>query len=77
MQDIATANANFHIGEFRNQLIGGIDVAYQRADRTIYAYTLPPGPSTTLYPLNDHTASRSNIGWSLFNPTHQAHLQLP
>lgn len=71
VQDIATANANFHIGEFRNQAIAGIDASYQRADRTIYAYTLPAGPSTTLYPLNDHAASRANIGWSLYNPTHQ------
>ena len=70
-QDIASANADFHLGEFRNQLIAGIDASYQRADRTIYAYTLPPGPNATLYPLNDHTASRANIGWSLFNPTHQ------
>ena len=71
VQDIATASANFPIGQFRNMLIAGIDVSYQRADRTIYAYTLPAGPSTTLYPLGDHTASRANIGWSLFNPTHQ------
>ncbi|HEY4276553.1 MAG TPA: TonB-dependent siderophore receptor [Rhizomicrobium sp.] len=71
VQDIASASANFPIGQFRNMLIAGIDVSYQRADRTIYAYTLPAGPSPTLYPLNDHTASRANIGWSLYNPTHQ------
>jgi catecholate siderophore receptor len=71
VQDIAAASANFPIGQFRNMLIAGIDVSYQRADRTIYAYTLAPGPSAVLYPLGDHTASRGNIGWSLYNPTHQ------
>ena len=71
VQDIASASANFPIGQFRNMLIAGIDVSYQRADRTIYAYTLPPGPSAALYPLGDHTASRANIGWSLYNPTNQ------
>jgi len=71
VQDIASASANFPIGQFRNMLIAGIDVSYQRADRTISAYTLPPGPSTSLYPLNDHLASRANIGWSLYHPTNQ------
>jgi catecholate siderophore receptor len=70
MQDIATATADFHLGEFRNVLIGGFDVSYQRADRTIYAYSLPTAAQYA-YPLGDGTASRRNIGWSLFNPTHQ------
>lgn len=71
VQDILSANADFHVGGFHNVTIVGIDVGYQRADRTILAYTLPPGPNATLYPLNDHTASRANIGWSLYSPTHQ------
>jgi catecholate siderophore receptor len=70
MQDIATATADFHLGEFRNMLVGGFDVSYQRADRTIYAYSLPT-TAQYAYPLGDGTASRRNIGWSLFNPTHQ------
>ena len=37
-QDVATAKADFNIGGFRNIAIAGIDVSYQRADRTIYAY---------------------------------------
>ncbi len=44
VQDIGFANANFHVGGLRNTLIAGFDASYQRADRTIYAYTLPkPG----------------------------------
>ncbi|MES2294243.1 MAG: TonB-dependent receptor [Pseudomonadota bacterium] len=69
IQDIASANANFKIGEFRNQLIAGIDFSYQRADRTIYAYTLPATAQYT-YQLGNHTATRQNIGFSLYNPTH-------
>lgn len=71
VQDVLSARADFHVGGFRNVAIAGLDVGYQRADRTIYAYTLPAGPNATLYPLNDHSASRANIGWSLYNPTHQ------
>jgi len=71
LQDIGSANADFHIGGFHNVLIAGFDAAYQRSDRTIYAYSLPAGPSTALYPLGDHSASRRNIGWSLYHPTNQ------
>ena len=71
VQDLGSANADFHVGGFHNVLIAGFDVSYQRSDRTIYAYSLPPGPNATLYPLGDHSASRRNIGWSLYNPTHQ------
>jgi catecholate siderophore receptor len=71
VQDILSANADFHVGGFRNIAIVGIDAGYQRADRTIYAYSLPAGPNAALYPLNDNSASRKNIGWSLYNPTHQ------
>ena len=51
-------------------LIAGIDVSYQRADRTIYAYSLPT-TAQYAYSLGDKTATRRNIGWSLYNPTHQ------
>jgi len=71
VQDIGSANADLHIGGFHNVAIVGFDVSFQRSDRTIYAYSLPPGPNPALYPLNDHSASRANIGWSLYNPTHQ------
>ena len=69
VQDIASANADFHLGEFRNMLIAGMDVSYQRSDRTIYAYSLPT-TAQYAYPLGDQTATRRNIGWSLYNPTH-------
>jgi catecholate siderophore receptor len=71
VQDIVSANADFHIGGFHNVLIAGFDVSYQRSDRTIYAYSLPPGPNAALYPFTDNSATRRNIGWSLYNPTHQ------
>jgi catecholate siderophore receptor len=71
VQDIASASADFHIGRFRNVAIAGFDVSYQRSDRTIFAYSLPPAPSAALYPLGDHSVSRRNIGWSLYAPTHQ------
>ena len=70
VQDIVTANANFHIGEFRNQLIAGADVSYQRADRTIYAYTLPATAQYT-YQLNGGSRSRTSIGFPLFGFDHQ------
>ena len=69
-QDTFTANAMFNIGGMRNQVIVGGDISYQKADRTIYAYTLPTTAQFT-YLLGDHTRSRANIGISLFNPTHE------
>jgi len=68
-QDVATAKADFAVGAFRNIAIVGFDASYQRADRTIYAYTLPTTAQFT-YTLNDHSQSRANIGRSLFNPDH-------
>ena len=68
-QDVATAKADWTIGGFRNVAITGFDVSYQRADRTIYAYTLP-STAQFAYTLNDHSQSRANIGRSLFNPDH-------
>jgi catecholate siderophore receptor len=70
VQDVFSATANFHIGGLRNTLIAGFDASYQNADRTIYAYTLPPTSQYT-YQLGDHTRSRTNIGIPLFNPTNQ------
>ena len=70
VQDIASANADFHIGDFHNVLIGGFDLSYQRSDRTIYAYSLPT-TAQYAYPLGDHSATRRNIGWSLYSPTNQ------
>jgi catecholate siderophore receptor len=67
VQDIFTANANFHVGGMRNQFITGLDVGYQNADRTIYAYNLPTLAQFT-YTLGDHTRARTTIGRSLFNP---------
>jgi catecholate siderophore receptor len=69
VQDVFSATANFHVGGLRNTLIAGFDASYQNADRTIYAYTLPPTTQYT-YQLGDHTRSRANIGMPLFNPTH-------
>ncbi|HYS45537.1 MAG TPA: TonB-dependent receptor, partial [Rhizomicrobium sp.] len=68
-QDVATAKADVDIGGFRNVAIVGFDASYQRADRTIYAYTLPT-TAQFAYTLNDHSQSRANIGRSLFNPDH-------
>jgi len=70
VQDVFSATANFHVGGLRNTLIAGFDASYQNADRTIYAYTLPPTSQYT-YQLGDHTRSRTNIGIPLFNPTNQ------
>ena len=60
----------FNLGALRNQLIVGFDISYQKADRTIYAYTLPT-TAQFAYLLGDRTRSRANIGISLFNPTHE------
>jgi catecholate siderophore receptor len=70
VQDTAIATANFRLGGLRNTLIGGLDASYQRADRTIYAYTLPVGAQ--YYPLGNHSQSRSNLGFPLFGFNHQA-----
>lgn len=74
VQDIASANADFHVGGFHNVTIVGIDAGYQRADRTIYAYSLPSTASYTytLSPAGTNIASRSNIGIPLFNNNHIA-----
>ncbi len=69
VQDVATAKADFTVDGFRNVAIVGFDASYQRADRTIYAYTLPTTAQFT-YTLNDHSQGRANIGRSLFNPDH-------
>jgi catecholate siderophore receptor len=69
VQDIATAKADFHIGDFRNIAIAGFDLSFQNADRTIYAYRLPTLAQYN-YPLGDHSVNRRNIGISLYNPTH-------
>jgi catecholate siderophore receptor len=72
LQDTGLATANFHIGGLRNTLIGGFDASYQRADRTIYAYTLP-NPATYNYvlsPPGTNLPSRANIGIPLFNFNH-------
>ena len=68
VQDTFNANMNFHLGEMRTQVIAGMDVSYQSADRTIYAYTLPTTAQFN-YLLGDRTAARTNIGISLLNPT--------
>jgi len=71
-QDTGFASANFNLGPLRNTLIAGFDASYQRADRTIYAYTLP-NPATYTYALSPpgtNTPSRANIGIPLFNNTH-------
>ena len=71
-QDTGFASANFHLGSLRNTLIAGFDASYQRADRTIYAYTLP-NPATYTYvlsPPGTDIPSRANIGIPLFNNTH-------
>jgi catecholate siderophore receptor len=73
LQDTGFANANFPIGGLRNTLIAGFDASYQRADRTIYAYTLPD-PATYTYALSPpgaNVASRANIGFPLFGFNHQ------
>jgi len=67
VQDVATAKADNSFGAFRNIAIAGLDVGYQNADRTIYAYHLPPASQFT-YLLGDGTVNRRNIGVSLFNP---------
>jgi len=68
-QDVFTATANFHVGGFRNELIAGFDAGFQKADRTIYAYSLPPA-SQFAYLLNGGAVARTNIGVSLYNPIH-------
>jgi catecholate siderophore receptor len=69
VQDVFSVNANFHLGTLKTQLIAGMDVAYQKADRTIYAYTLPSASQFT-YLLGDGTVRRQNIGVNLYNPIH-------
>ncbi len=69
-QNTFSLNAAFQIGTLRNQTIAGIDYSYQKADRTIYAYTLPT-TAQFAYLLGDRTRSRANIGMSLYNPTYE------
>lgn len=69
VQDIATARADFAVAGLRNQFLLGFDASYQRNKRTFYAYTLPSATDFT-YILGNRSASRSNIGVSLLNPSH-------
>jgi catecholate siderophore receptor len=43
LQNITTARVDYDLGHFKNQLIAGLDVSRQQNDKTIFAYTLPPG----------------------------------
>ncbi len=45
LQNISTARAEFTAGGLRQQLIVGVDLSYQKNDKTFYAYALPPGVS--------------------------------
>lgn len=69
-QDTLSANAAFNLGTLRNQLIVGGDISYQRANRTIYAYTLP-ATAQFAYLLGDRTRSRTNIGRGFYNPVYE------
>jgi catecholate siderophore receptor len=69
-QDTLSANAMFNVGSLRNQTIFGVDVSYQKADRTIYTYTLPTLAQFT-YLLGDHTRARANIGMNLYTPAYE------
>jgi catecholate siderophore receptor len=69
VQDIATARMDFELGGIRNQAIVGLDASYQNNKRTFYAYALPSA-SAFDYILGNGSASRSNIGVSLFAPDH-------
>ncbi|WP_394761925.1 TonB-dependent receptor [Phenylobacterium sp.] len=43
LQNITTARIDYDLGRLKNQLIVGLDVSRQQNDKTIFAYTLPPG----------------------------------
>lgn len=69
-QDTLSVNAMFDVGALRNQLIIGGDISYQRADRTIFAYTLPT-TAQYAYTLGDRSRLRANIGRSFYNPVYE------
>lgn len=71
LQDVGTAKADNSFGAFRNIAILGFDASYHNADRTIYAYHLPPTSQFT-YLLGDGTVNRRNIGVALFHPDNNA-----
>jgi catecholate siderophore receptor len=66
IQNISTARADFEVGQFRNEAILGVDASYQDNKRTFYYYTLPSTADFT-YTLGNGSASRNNIGRSLFD----------
>lgn len=68
-QNITTARADFNLGQFRNQLIAGLDASYQSNRRIFFAYTLPSAADFN-YILGGHSADRRNIGVNLLDPVH-------
>lgn len=70
-QNIFSATITAPIFGLRNTMIAGFDVAYQNADRFIYAYELPL-PATYNFQLGNGTRSRSNIGRNVFTPVANA-----
>ena len=46
LQNITTARIDYDLGNFRNQLILGVDLARQENDKSIFVYTLPAGFTT-------------------------------
>jgi catecholate siderophore receptor len=46
LQNVSTARFDYNLGSLKNQLIAGVDLSREDNDKTIYAYTLPPGFTT-------------------------------
>jgi catecholate siderophore receptor len=69
-QTIGAARMDFTVGGLRHQAVAGIDAAYQRNDRQVFAYTLPAGLTTRPaipHPLVDPDANFP-AGYSVFRP---------
>jgi catecholate siderophore receptor len=58
-QNITTAIAEFNTGEFRHELVGGLDVSYESDERSAYSYS-PARPTTSL--LNPDPGNTNGYG---------------
>ena len=70
LQTVTAARIDFRTGGWRNQAIVGIDAAWQRNDKSFFAYTLPAGIATR--PAMPHPLVNPNdnfpAGYTLFRP---------
>ncbi|MCF4166763.1 TonB-dependent siderophore receptor [Zavarzinia compransoris] len=60
VQNVTTAIADFTVGGFKNQFVGGIDLTYEESERTNYGGQIRPGDVSLLDPY-DYVVDMSGV----------------